>query len=671
MPRARRFAGPCKLAARATSGACAAAALCVAWPGEARAASSDEEPQVLVVQGSAAPSFTATVREGSRPRDAADAASLIEDTPGVHVRRAGAEGGFATVSIRGSASNQVAVTFAGVPLTGGADPSLDLATLPLWPGATIRVHRTFAPATLGGGYLGGVVAIEPVELSRGARTELYDAYGSFGSYRLRAADVRAYGDDVRVATGVSYARWDGDFTYYDPVRARPGDRTRRNAQGAQLAAVSLARLELGPWSVLATGLAQARRDGVPGAFENPTPGARLSRDRELLAVEARRRDDDGRWLARAFVRREGRSFRDDLALASAVDGAVLDAGLAFGRSQAFGASQALSLDARVELGVERATTQAAGEQSRRRARAGIAVDATYRPSPRLTAIAAARADFRDDQDTRAAAPAQRELLPAAHLGLEVVLGEAVSFAAHVGALARPPSFLELLGDGATYDPSPALRSERSLAADLGLRARTRVGGVTLEGELTGFAARTLDFIALVGHGMGSLRATNVGDVLALGGEATVALSAGPLRLLGSYTGLVARDGTDEASYRGRPLPGRPPHDLTVDASWTSGPLTVRYGFDFVARTPLDRAGTVEFPARLTHDVGVRARLGGGLVLIGEVRNLFDRRTGPVLLESSSGATQTYPLADFLGYPSPGRRFTLALRWSAESSSPPR
>jgi iron complex outermembrane receptor protein len=633
-----------------------------------------ETPPLLVVQGSAAPAFTSTAREGQGPRDAPDAASLLEDQPGVHVRRQGAEGGFATVSIRGNASNQVAVTFAGVPMTGAADPSLDLATLPLWPGAALRVHRTFAPASLGGGYLGGVVAIEPLELTLragAARTEVYDAYGSFGSYRLRASDVRAVSDEVRVGAGVAYARWDGGFTYWDPTRTPAGDRTRENAEGAQLAGVAQVRIEHGAWSVIATGLAQGRRDGVPGPFDAPTRGASLARDRELVALEARRRDDDGRWLARAFVRREGRSFRDDargdlLFRSADAVGSVLDAGVTLGRSHTVGR---LTLDARLEFELERAQTSAVADDGYRRARTGVALDATLKPTEKLTLIAAARADFRDDADPSAKSAAPRELLPVAHVGGELVLLDGLSFAAHAGALARSPSFLELLGDGGAFAPSPTLRSERSLAADAGLRARWSLfgGRARFEAELTGFAARTTDFIVVAPNGFGNLKAVNVGAVQTAGGEATLAASIGPLRLLGSYTALYTRDATDEASYRGRPLPGRPPHDLTLDATLTLGRLALHYGFDFVAATSLDRADLLPLPARTTHDVGARVRLGGGLTLLGEVRNLFDQRTRPVLLSSATGETVTYPISDFLGYPMPGRRFTIALRWSAEAT----
>ena len=63
-------------------------------------------------------------------------------------RRLGADDTFSTLSIRGSTSSEVAVLFAGVPLTGAADPSLDLASLPLWPGARVKVYRSFTPASI-------------------------------------------------------------------------------------------------------------------------------------------------------------------------------------------------------------------------------------------------------------------------------------------------------------------------------------------------------------------------------------------------------------------------------------------------------------------------------------------------------------------------------------------
>src|SRR4051812_47298259 len=81
-----------------------------------------EEPAEVVVRGRSAGGFVSRASIEDSPRDITDAASLIEPLPGVHVRRLGADDSFATLSIRGTSSTQVAIYLAGVPLTGGADP---------------------------------------------------------------------------------------------------------------------------------------------------------------------------------------------------------------------------------------------------------------------------------------------------------------------------------------------------------------------------------------------------------------------------------------------------------------------------------------------------------------------------------------------------------------------
>lgn len=616
-----------------------------------------EEPVALTVTGSAAPGFSTRAKEGDRPRDTPDAAALLEGLPGLRVRRLGGEASFATLSIRGAASNQVAISFAGVPLTGASDPSLDLATLPLWPGAAARVHRTFAPAHLGGGYLGGIVDIAPMELGKN-RTEVYNAAGSFGSYRMRVADTHAIGA-FRVGAGVSYHRTDGDFRYFDPFRGVDGVDVRRTNNGAQqLASVVQARHESDRWTWLLTSLLGLRRDGIGGPFDRPALATHMDRDRQLFAIEARKRDDDGRFLARLWGRRDARTFEDPLAeqafLPSRARDRVLAAGFAFGRSIAF---DHLTLDPRVDGSFERRDgerTLPARAPTHARARIALALDATYKLGD-TSIVLATRGDVRRDTGERA------ELLPVAHLGAEHLFNDSLSLGAHVGTLARPPGFLELLGDGGIYTPAPGLRSERSYAADLGLRARGRRAKVVWEAELVGFAWEVRDLILLRPVGLLSLRAENVEAARIAGGELSVAASTGPVRMVVSYTRLLTEDRTSDPVTRGARLPGRPEHDLTVDASARLGPVTLRYGFDLVSTTSLDRAGTRELPTRVFHGAGARLDLKA-VSVIAEVMNLFDQRTVDVLYESGARPRfDRYPISDFLGYPLPGRRFSLAIR----------
>ena len=101
----------------------------------APAAAADDGVEDVHVQGSRAGGFESRAKLDDAPREITDAACLVEPLLGVHVRRLGADDGFATLSIRGSTSNEVAFYLAGVPLPAAADPTVDLSTLPLWPGA--------------------------------------------------------------------------------------------------------------------------------------------------------------------------------------------------------------------------------------------------------------------------------------------------------------------------------------------------------------------------------------------------------------------------------------------------------------------------------------------------------------------------------------------------------
>ncbi len=608
-----------------------------------------EEPVTLHVQGSAATGFTSQAEESDKPRDVADTAALLEGTPGLRVRRLGGDGGFSTLSIRGAASNQVGVVLAGIPLVGAADPSLDLSTLPLFPGAIARVYRSFAPARLGGGHLGGLVAIEPLGALR-ARTEAYLAAGSFGAYRLRLADVHSSGAWT-LGAGLSASRAENDFPFH--AVATDADTTRKNAAHAQVGALVAARHRGDEWRTTLTLLANTRRDGVPGPFDAETLSPHLSRDRLLFGVHLRRQA----LSLSAWSRTEGRTVTDPRGeLGLGPGGTTHDRVAAFGTSVGFvlgGAGQptaTFGFDPSIEL-----SRGDHGDVDARydRSRVGGALDLLW-PFEALTLALSGRVDVRAD---RSAATSRREALPVVHVGIEVPAG-LVTLAAHLGTLARPPSFLELLGDGGSYLPAPHLGRERAYTVDLGLRHRSE----HLELEAVGFGSLVDGLIVFVAQGLATQRAENVGRALVIGGEVAFGVRAGPLRLSTTYTALLTRDRTDQAASAGAPLPGRPGHDLLVDLSFQRGPWSVRWGFDVVSETTLDRAGLRTLPARAFHSVGGRVALPGGLVLAAEIANLFDQRTVAVPFELGQ-PERRYPISDFQGYPIPGRRGLVSLRFS--------
>ena len=650
----------------------------------ARADDTDE----VVVRGRNAGGFVSRATIEDAPREITDAASLIEPLPGVHVRRLGADDSFSTLSIRGTGSTQVAVYLAGVPLTGGADPTLDLATLPLWPGARARVFRSFAPATLGRGSLGGTLVLDTPSPRAPASTEVWGAVGSFGSRRLRIGDVRGDPDGVRIATGFSASSSDDDFTYLDPAATAQSGRdvyaTRLNSGHADanaLASIAIpVRLaEHGNGALTVTTLAQIRRQELPGTISHPTTDQRLDSNRLLAALELTLPAGPGAFGVRGWGRREGLMIHDTFADAQATLGPIAtdDAIIATGGSVGWRGrpTDATTLDARIDASAERfapgtwvGTTQPPGA---RRTNAGIAVDATVHAAPPLTLAASARGDaWLDSTDAApeiAGAPdAGLELRPTGNLGAELDLGP-VTLATHGGVVTRPASFVERFGNRGSFIGDPLLKPESATTIDAGGSFTKKLGSVKLHVEAATFATFADDLIVFVQQGAyGRAKATNIGRARILGIEAEARASAYGFELRLSHTALATANESACRFVSGvcerPPLPGRPANDFVGDFSYTVGPVRVRYGIDVVTGIYQDEIGSTPHPDRVLHSTGARLEVPGapGLSLSLDIRNLFDLRVGEY--PGVGGSLVRAPIGDALDYPIPGRRILFSARW---------
>ena len=643
-----------------------------------------DDAEEVTIRGSQAGGFTSRARLEDAPREITNAASLVEPLPGVHVRRLGADDGFATLSIRGSSSTQVAVVLAGVPLTGGADPSLDLATLPLWPGARARVYRSFAPAALGPGSLGGTLVLDPPTAGGPDRTEVWAAAGSFGARRLRVGDVRSLGDDgSRVATALSASRSDDDFSYFDPGNAGGETRMRENSQHAAanglVAWTRPIRFADGTTGHLTvTTLAQARRQHVPGpvvrGIPSTTPNQVLASDRELAAVELAVPSGPGAWIGRAWGRHEGLHL-DDRPLTPGPDqpthtsDAIAAAGGAAGwRGRP---TAAVTLDARVDASGERFSPGtwlgAPTPPGATRANAGLASDLEWRATESFTATASGRVDGRSDGGGGAGG-SKEEVRPTAHVGGEMTFGP-VAIASHAGVLSRPPSFVERFGDHGIFLGNPNLRPESAWTVDFGGRVAKRFGAVSVRAEAAGFVTWADDLIIFVQQGVGVLRTENVGRARIAGAEALVEGRAYGFELRASYTGLATSNDDDCKTITGKcerpPLPGRPAHDVVLDVSYGLGPARVRYGVDVVSGITADLKGDVLVPDRALQSIGARLDVPGakGLRLSLDVRNLFDLRTATY---AGFGGPSQQPIGDIYQYPLPGRSVLVSVLYRTGS-----
>jgi len=641
-------------------------------------AQQDGEPEEVHVRGTQASGFEQRARVEDAPREVTDAASLVEPLLGVHVRRLGADDGFATMSIRGSSSNDVAFYLAGVPLPAASDPTVDLSTLPLWPGTQARVFRTFAPGTLGPGSLGGTLSIDPPSASATPRTDVWTAGGSFGALRMRVGDVSDLGGGVRVASGLSANRSDGDFSFYNVAHNPPMSDPREliprlNADFAQASGLVsvLVPLHAGPsrsGTLRTTVLLQGREQGLPGTIFLSTPAQRLGTDRELATTELALPLARGTWTAQLWGVRQGSDFRDGQPTGlgpSAQTLTVATAGASTGWRRRIDTVQlAAKLDAhaeRFEPGLYVGPTPPSGAL---RMAAGASTDLEWRPARAIVLAASARADAFDDTSNDAAIAPSTFVLPTAHLGGEAAVGP-FTFALHGGYTSRPANFIERFGTPGGYLPTPDLRPESALAVDGGARFRRRFGKLSLEAEIDGFAQSATDLITFVPVSARALpKATNIGRATIAGVEAEVRARFAGLDLRASYTGLhTQNDQLCTPVWGCPPLPGRPAHDLVVDVSYRLGPLQVRYGVDGIIGATIDDPGTIEVPARVLQSIGARLDVPGvrGVRVALDVRNLFDVRTASYP-QSFLGTSVPYPIGDVYYYPLPGRSLLVSLSW---------
>lgn len=655
------------------------------------------EPATVRVRGAHAGGFASRAAEGDTPREITDVASLLAPLPGVHVRRFGGDDSLATISVRGSSSSQVAIVLGGVPLSGGSDPTLDLGSLPLWPGVQMRVYRSFAPAALGPGSLGGTLELRAPPVTGPARTEVWSAVGSFGALRLRVGDSRALGegpDAARVTAALSANRTDGDFTYVDPLAsAARAERTRTNAGVAAANGLVMWSLpfRLSPTETRSARLTvltllQARRQGLAGTIKAPTTTESLTSSRALASVELASPASPSSTL---FVRGWGR--HNHLALRSRPDEAQLsgtplstsDTIVAVGGSVGLRGrpSRGVSAEGRVEGAGERfapGTWEGArAPAGASRASAGVGADVEARPAERLTLTASGRGDLWHDVGAEGAG--EDAARGTGHVGASVALGP-LSLAAHVGHLARAPGFVERYGNRGAFLGSPGLRPEAATTLDLGASLAGRARDLAGSLELVGFSTWATDLIVFVPQGLyGRAKATNIGRARVLGGELEGRLEYDRLLLRASYT--LLRTANDSAcdvtapststACAAPPLPGRPGHDLVLDLGLRVGAVRLRYGLDVVADLAADLTGAVRVPPRALQSVGARLLVGDatgapeldGLTLALDVSNLADLRTA-----SYAGVLGPVeePIGDLYEYPLPGRAFLLSARFSTEA-----
>jgi vitamin B12 transporter len=541
-------------------------------------------------------------------RRGGDLARALDGWEGVVVRRAG--NGPAAPQVRGGGPEEVLVLVDGFPindpLTGRADlsriSSREVAAVTLVPGAqTVRS---------GSRAVAGVLLVETRHDVRPEGSAWAASHGALGA--------RLGGSAGGLTLSASGERLADEFPYTVPAVRGGGEAIRLNSGGDQYAA---SLTWDGPVDLVLRGSLADR--GLPGTTTNPTPDAR-GQDRSVLlgARTTGRLDVAGslQWL-------ETRA--QDPAPPT---GAPYD-------SDTHGVGGTLELGRHVPVSVSRWTGEAglvAEGRGYRFGGDGVASGSSFTG-------AALRADGRLSRGPWTVSPAVRldawtgSTTPRVSARLDGGwLRGRTSVTFGVGSAVTPPVLADLFfREGVGVRLNPDLRPER-VRWELDAGVRQELAPSTTLG-LRLFAGRVADMIIWAPDFRFIWSPRNF-DVVRRGGELTAEWRVRPaLSLSGSATyAAVTYDVPGGAQVQYRP---RVTYDAT--ALWSPGAWTADLRWHHIGRRYPNSAGTNPRDPFSLLDAGLERRLGGGLALRAEVRDLADTR------------------AEFLaGYPTAGRSVAL-------------
>lgn len=588
--------------------------------------------------------FATTIRLDDRAGEARDVASLLLEAPGARVHHAP---GGRTLMLRGTSSEQSLVLLDGIPLNAVAGGGVDLRTVPAPLLESLTVLRGNAGARYGPGALGGAALLQTRALRDEAGGTVSLSAGSFGTMEASGA---AWGGGRRASglASITLRRSEGDYdAIFDPTRQfDPSDRTVEqvgNNDDRGAGGLFKGRVELGAGAAL-HGLVQGwlGERGLPGTFYRRDDHRR--HERRVVSALRLEFSPDADWRLDAGIdlRHDEVAVHSDTARGVAANPHTDQPGLPWQQEDALtlrlGAEAApvawALVRANVDVGSDWLDSPFHGDASRERVGAGLLPEIYL-------------------GDHVSLAPALRWDRVGEHEGFSPAAGIAwrpvapIELRANWGRTFRAPSFGELYLEQASIKANPDLQPETGWTAEAGVVLRLP----RLHAQLVGFHARVEDLIVYEVVSGGISKPFNVHDALVQGGE--VEFRWQPLhgwQASGSWSLSKTTNLRDDPRYVDKELAFRPPHRLHLRIgfyredweSWLEG--------SHQSSQYLNRANTDELPAGTSFGAGAGVRLveaPWAIWLSGRVENAFDAH-----------------LIDQLGFPRPGRAFTLTLRADA-------
>lgn len=495
-------------------------------------------------------------------------ADLLEARTGLFIKRYG-EGGLATVSLRGTNSNQTLVLVDGQRVADPQSGQVDLSLLPTVLLESVEVLHGANAARYGSDGIGGVVRLHTLQPTNDWRVRTTGRLGAFGA---QSAGAVASGGQGRVtglvATEVSQS--ERDFPYTNDALFPPRTQRRRGADRSLTTVFSKVRYD-GPHHRLSVnGWYNDVERGLPGASNADPSGARQ------WDIHRRLLGDYQTTLGASLLSVDARAQQSELRYVNPSNDTRTTA-----RTQSYGTTGRVQAPLDAHWSVEGGATLGYDAADLRggvqRTRFGGFVQGTgaygrwqLRPALRL-----------DRYQTARGAENLTALSPRLGVNVRPLRWDGLRLKGQVGRAFRAPTFSERF-----YLPggNPDLTAERGWSAEAGAIVSGSRPHAAGQLEVTAFATRIREqivwFPSFVGPGVQAWSPSNVAEVVTRGVE----FSARGTARLGDrahlngefyFTHTAAEDRSNPAirAY-GRQLPYVPKQQLKAFAGATWGPVTL-------------------------------------------------------------------------------------------------
>lgn len=623
-----------------------------------------------------------------------DVADQLQRLPEIRVRRSGGSNAPAYMSIRGSEANAVAIYLDGIPLNGGHQSSVSLNMVLPELLRSADVYRSNAPLHLGSNLPGGAVNLHLRDARRPGYV-LTAGGGSFGSAKAGLiATYRAENSRTLIATAWRGAQ--GNYTFFnnngtdfnlDDDNHRE---TRINNRRDEISLLIHHEAQVRDWRLTVLSMSDFQLYGLPGL--------------DIMQAE----HAHGRDFSQILAMKADRHGLQDGTLDLHLQGSLMARRMAFNDEQGeigYGTNDRSDGHVQARLASDfiwwlpnhhriRVHAESVAEvytprdhimplnlEQVSRIAPQIGLGWAWRTANRLLELDASIRNVHWIESARGTETPSLQLgqshshligaqvgavlapIREAHHALQIF-----TYGSHTG---RAPDFTERFGNNGSSTGNSSLKNETQWQVELGVSHRYKHQATEFVSHITGYTQWRHDAIEYVANPVGIRTPVNLANARVSGLEAALGVHSRYVGTDVSVARLWTKNAGDIAAHYGMKLPWR--SDWSVHGSLYAQYRGVRMDWNTNWDSAFfgDGRNRRTYPERWLHDLKIsyRPEFLERLEISFEVQNITDERVRNTTIRDGGRDIQVpRAIADYRGYPLPGRAFYANLTWRGSFSS---